>query len=337
MGSLMSDTLLRSLQMLQLIPRFPRKIETTMIRDSLEQYGFNVSARTIQRDLIKMSSIFPLVSDERNKPYGWSWKGDDSIGFPAIDTPTALACVMAERFLSDLIPVSALKKLEPNFKQARNILKELKNSGLGKWENKIRITPRGHQLLTAQIKSGILDVVYESLLVGRRFEAKYQPRQVTESLKYEVSPMAIVHRKNVSYLVCTLWDYIDIKQLAIHRFQAARPLDRNVIIPKGFDIDEYIKSGEFSYPDSNKEIKLKLSFEKMVGKHLYETPLSKEQSITETVDGRLMVKATVLDTEELRWWILGFGGYVEVVSPTKLRNEIRNNLSKALSYYNKQT
>ena len=64
----MSDTLLRSLQMLQLIPRSPRKIETTKIREFLKEYGFDVSVRTVQRDLIKMSSIFPLVSDERNKP-----------------------------------------------------------------------------------------------------------------------------------------------------------------------------------------------------------------------------------------------------------------------------
>ena len=332
MGMPMSDTLLRSLQMLQLIPRSPRKIETTKIREFLKEYGFDVSVRTVQRDLIKMSSIFPLVSDERNKPYGWSWQGNDSIGFPAIDMPTALACVMAERFLTDLIPGSALKKLEPNFKQARNILKETK-SGLGKWENKVRITPRGLQLLPAQIKPGVLDVVYESLLVGCRFEASYQPRDTPEPTKYEVNPMAIVHRNNVSYLVCTLWDYKDIKQLAMHRFHTAKPLDKEVIIPKGFDIDEYIQAGEFSYPDSNKKIKIKLYFGKMAGKHLYETPLSEDQIITEIGDDRLMVKATVLDTDELRWWILGFGGYVEVVSPKKLREEISMSLCSALDHY----
>lgn len=328
----MSDTLLRSLQMLQLIPRSPRKIETTKVRNFLKEYGFEVSVRTIQRDLIKLSSIFPLISDERNKPYGWSWKGNDSVGFPAIDMPTALACVMAERFLIDLIPVSALKKLEPNFKQARNILKETK-SGLGKWENKVRITPRGLQLLPAQIKLSVLDIVYESLLVGHQFEANYQPRVASSPSKYEVNPMAIVHRNNVSYLVCTLWNYTDIKQLAMHRFQTAKPLDKDVIIPKGFDIDEYIQSGEFSYPDSDKKIKIKLYFGEMAGKHLYETPLSEDQSITEIGEDRLMVKATVLDTEELRWWILGFGGYVEVVSPKKLRNEISTSLRSAADHY----
>jgi len=53
----------------------------------------------------------------------------------------------------------------------------------------------------------------------------------------------------------------------------------------------------------------------MFGKHLYETPLSDDKSITEIGDGRMMVKATVLNTEELRWWLLGFGRHVEVVSP----------------------
>lgn len=318
--------------MLQLIPRSPRKIETIRIRDLLAQQDFDVSVRTIQRDLIKMSQIFPLVSDERNKPYGWSWRGSDLVGFPAIDAPTALACVMAERFLGAVMPISTLKKLEPNFKQARNVLKEHK-SGLGKWENKVRIAPRGLQLLPAEIKSGVLDVLYESLLIGRRFEAKYQTRDKDELSKYEVNPLAIVNRHNVSYLVCTLWDYPDIKQLAMHRFQSVGMLEKDVTIPEGFDLDEYIQSGEFSYTDSNKKIKIDLRFEISAGKHLYETPLSVDQKITKEADSCLRVKATVLDTEELRWWILGFGGYVEIVSPVRLRNEIRKNIKNALDNY----
>ena len=328
----MSDTLLRSIHLLQSIPRYPRKIETTRICDSLKQYGFDVSVRTIQRDLNNLSDIFPLVSDDRNKPYGWSWKGNDSIGFPAIDTPTALVSVMAERFLNNVMPSSALKKLEPNFKQARNILKETK-SGLGKWENKVRIIPRGLQLIPAIIKAEVIDVVYESLLIGKRFEASYQSANTEKQTAYEVNPLAIVHRNNVSYLVCTLWNYSDVKQLAMHRFQTVKQIDKKVIIPKGFDIDNYIKAGEFSYPSSDKKIYVKLCFDEIAGKHLYETPLSEDQKITEIEGGRLMVKASVLDTEELRWGLIGFGGLVEVVSPKKIRKDISVSLSKALSHY----
>jgi len=328
----MTDKLLRSLKMLQLVPRAPRKAETAKIRDTLLENGFDVSMRTIQRDLIKLSSIFPLVSDERNKPFGWSWRGNDSVGFPAIDLPSALASLMTEKFLTDVLPSSVLKKLEPNFQQARNVLKET-SSGLGKWENKVRIIPRGLQLLPAEVKPGIMDTVYESLLLEKRFEAKYQPRNAKDLSEYEVSPLGIVNRNNVSYLVCTLWDYPDVKQMALHRFKSVSETDKGVVVPQGFDLDDYIEGGGFSYSESDKKIRLKLIFSEEAGRHLYENPLSEDQVIDVAKDGRVLVKATVLDADELRWWILGFGGLVEVVSPKKLRNDIIDSLSSALQRY----
>ena len=54
------------------IPRQPLKKSPQKLQDDL-QIGFEVSIRTIQRDLKVLSSILPLISDERDKPYGWSW------------------------------------------------------------------------------------------------------------------------------------------------------------------------------------------------------------------------------------------------------------------------
>jgi hypothetical protein len=30
----------------------------------------------VQRDLVELASVFPLVADERSKPYGWRWADD---------------------------------------------------------------------------------------------------------------------------------------------------------------------------------------------------------------------------------------------------------------------
>lgn len=35
-----------------------------------------VHRRTVQRDLVELATVFPLVSDERSKPYGWRWADD---------------------------------------------------------------------------------------------------------------------------------------------------------------------------------------------------------------------------------------------------------------------
>ena len=76
----MGDTVLRQLAMLRAIPPAPRKISTSMLRDRLIEEGFAVDIRTVQRDLGKLSTLFPLACDGRSKPHGWSWRnGQDRL------------------------------------------------------------------------------------------------------------------------------------------------------------------------------------------------------------------------------------------------------------------
>ena len=53
--------------------------------------------------------------------------------------------------------------------------------------------------------------------------------------------------------------------------------------------------------------------------HLHETPLAEDQRIGDEADGRVRVRATVADTPQLRWWLLGFGDAVSVQAPAELR------------------
>ena len=69
----MSESSLRQIQLLQLIPRYPTKISTSQIRDQLTDLGYAVSLRMIQRDLESLESIMPIVCDDRERPFGWSW------------------------------------------------------------------------------------------------------------------------------------------------------------------------------------------------------------------------------------------------------------------------
>jgi len=43
---------------------------------------------------------------------------------------------------------------------------------------------------------------------------------------YTVNPLGLVMRDGTTYLVCTLLDYTDIRQLAMHRMGSAQLLDR---------------------------------------------------------------------------------------------------------------
>lgn len=59
-----------------MLPRPPRRIDTAAIEARLRDRGIEVHRRTIQRDLLELAEVFPIVADERAKPYGWRWAED---------------------------------------------------------------------------------------------------------------------------------------------------------------------------------------------------------------------------------------------------------------------
>lgn len=64
--------------MLRMIPRAPSKVSVKDLCDQLRDADFVVTERTVQRDLVELSSVFPLAVDDRAKPFGWSWQRDAS-------------------------------------------------------------------------------------------------------------------------------------------------------------------------------------------------------------------------------------------------------------------
>jgi predicted DNA-binding transcriptional regulator YafY len=313
----MADTLLRQWTMLRLIPRAPRKIETAALERLLFEEGFEVNRRSIQRDLNTLSTRFPLLCDMREKPYGWCWDADAVLDVPGMDPTTALTFALAERFLNHVLPPATLRRMEPHFRQARGVLDHVDHPGMAHWPEKVRILPRGLKLLAPEIDQPVLDVVYAALLKERCFKAHYQPREAAETT-YEVNPLGLVLRDAVTYLVCTLWNYQDVLQLALHRMQYAEILDKPASRPADFDLDAYIAAGHFASPYSGEMVRLEVLFEADAAYHLRETRLSEDQELTDQPDGRVLVKATVRDTGELRWWLLGFEEAVEVLSPEGL-------------------
>jgi len=317
----MSEATLRYLAMLRCVPRRPGKISASAMRERLVEQGFEVTLRTVQRDLHHLSGMFPLISDEPAKPTGWSWSGAVE-DLPAMEPHTALAFVLAQRFLEPLLPPATLAALAPHIARAEAVLDNLGRSGLGAWPGKVRVVPRGQRLLPAPIDPRVLEVVYAALLGGRCFDARYRPRGAAGAVDYEVNPLGLVFRDAVVYLVCTLWDYQDVKQLALHRFDGARVLDQWVQVPRGFDLDDYLASGAFAYPvTADRPVRLVALFDADAAKHLRETPLAADQRLRDEPDKRVRLRATVADTSELRWWLLGFGDQVEVVKPVAMRRE----------------
>lgn len=331
------ETLLRQWQTLRMIPRHPRKVTATLLCASLNADGFAVGKRTVERDLQSLASIFPLVSDERSRPFGWSWQKDaPAFDLPGISNSEAITLLLSREHLRNLLPASTIAQLQPYFALAEQKLTALEqHSGIAGWQHKVRVIPASQPLLAPKIDETVQATLHEALLNERQCHIKYQKREASKAESYPVHALGLVQRGQVLYLVCTIKTYPQIRILALHRILAAELLEESISIPADFDLDAYIASGALGWFPKD-TIRLKAIFTAEVAAHLYETPLSEDQSMTELPDGRIQLTATVLETLQLRWWLQGFGEAVEVVKPVQLRRQITEGVQHLAACYTKE-
>jgi predicted DNA-binding transcriptional regulator YafY len=64
-----------------------------------------------------------------------------------------------------------------------------------------------------------------------------------------------------------------------------------------------------------------------------ECRLADDQKIKPYDDDCIIIEATVPDTYDLRWWLMGFGDQVEVLAPKSLRDEFREISAGMLADY----
>lgn len=317
-------SLLRQWNMLRLLPRAPGKMAVRELHQRLADMDFDVSERTLQRDLIELATVFPLVVDDRDKPFGWSWQKDAaSFDLPCLSLPEALTLTLVEQHLGNHLPPNTIAALQPHFQSAARALASVDGATLSKaWLNKVRSIPPQQPLLPPSLDAECQRIVYLALLHDRQLTLHYKRREATAAAVYAaVHPLAVVERGGLIYLVCMFADYDDVRTIALHRVEQAEMRYDDARKKPGFDLDAYIASGQFGII-AGAPITLRAVFSRAAGEHLFETPLSSDQVMSVAADGRLLLAASVPNTRALLWWLLGFGDGVEVQEPVALREEM---------------
>ena len=330
------ETSIRLIKLLTYIPKYPAKRSLSNFKEHLESLGYEVTDRTIQRDLLKLEKYFPLLCDDRNPPYGWSWQEDaKEINLSAMDKVEALSLSLAEKYLEPLMPIENYERIRNLFDRANNTLESSEQSQLKKWRDRVRVLPQSQRLEPPLINQEVQSNIYDALLNGEQLDVQYLKANSKLAQKRTVNPLGIVLMGIVHRLICTMDpDFKKIRHLPLHRFKTANANGETSIEPENFDIDDYLDKESLSFLRTEKKLKVELLFRGNTGFHLSETPVSKDQKYKEEKNGKIRISGTVADTEQLRWWILGFGENVEVIKPSTLRDEIALRVKLVNAIYN---
>ena len=300
------------------------------IYQKLVDDGYDVSQRTVERDLRELPDMFPnqILVIDRMKPFGYRLPSNHR-KYSGMSPSEAVCLQLAVDYLNPLLPSRTLDPISPYLKEAEMVLKQKSATKMKRWKSKVLTQYEGLQLEPAKIDRQILNDIHIALWNGSSIKVLYLSKNSKTPKEYFIHPGGLVYRGRVSYLVGSFDGNADnLIYLPLHRFKKVSVLEE-YSVHRNADIRK-LSEELLGFKVNPDKVKVLLKFTRFAGTHLYESPLSSRQQITESKDGYLLVEDTVTDDMELRFWIRGFGDEVEVIRPKSLRLEFIQ-MSKRMS------
>lgn len=317
----MSESNIRAIQILSLIPTEPNYITTKDIQSKLENESpdFKVSLRTIQRDISQLSSSLSIIQYKK----GWCFtKNTKVFQLPSMNFEAALGFKLIDKFLEKMLPPAIINFLHLYVAKAEEIL-DSSNDKLAykEWTDKIEVI-NTNPLINPEIDSKTVNIIYEAIFKKKKLHVlEYQKRNL-EIDSFETDPLGLVFRDNNIYLVGTSTKYDHVVNRPLHRIKKAVILDQKAEIPKDFILKNSLKS--FDWLLSDKKFKFKAEVNKVVSNQFYEKKISEDQKITKCENGNIIVEATIEDSNNLRFFLFTLADNIKIIEPKKLLDEFKN-------------
>lgn len=322
--------LARQWELLKLIPSRAPGVTASELRSKLSGSGYQVSKRTVERDLNDLARQFGIACNEVSKPYGWHWLPGAQHGFGGVDLIDAVSLTMAGDVLRQVLPSKMLTILEPKLEQARKKLSALREHPLVRFQDKVRYLPMSYGFVPPTIPSMVFEAIQKALVEERQIAVRYAAFN-SPSKALQLHPLSLIQRGNTPYLVATAFDYDDVLLFAVHRFNSVEVTDMAIRVPAGYSVDQHIDEGIMDFGQAE-SIRLRARLSDELAVYLAETPVSVDQKLSYR-DGGWQVTATVRKSWQLHFWILSQGAGIEVLAPKELRRRICHALEHAYSNY----
>ncbi|HET8809043.1 MAG TPA: WYL domain-containing protein [Flavobacteriaceae bacterium] len=266
------------------------------LESELQEYDFNVSKRTFQRDLDDIRSLYNIdvQYDFFRKVYFIEFEEQPE---------------MNERILEAFDVFNALNLSDRLSKHIH-------------FENR---KPQGTENLY-----GLLHAI------KNRFQIKFTYHKFWEDelTKRNVVPLALKEFKNRWYVLAKDLKDEDLKTFALDRLTELEITKKKFPFPKNFDVNLHFEHCFGIIGSSGqKPQEIILSFDPFQGKYIKSLPLHHSQQILIDNEKELRIKLTLFITHDFYMELLSFGENVKVIQPKSLINSLVETAKKVLGKY----
>lgn len=320
------DMIHRQWDILKYLDVEPNYTTIENIQNEIKEKGYVYSEKTIIRDLQVLKKYFGIA--HKNK--GVAYKKDGIKPFITSDYSFLLQQI--EDTLSNLLPESAILVICAYFNSVKNITRNSEN--INHIKNKIEVLYNS-SLIPPKVPKDIIDNIYHAVLNENKVEIKYFKYGWKKPKKYILNSIGIVIKDQNIYFVCKDDDKDYFMHLPAQRIEYIKILNEKSIIPENFNLKEYARDNvqKWDIEEDSELIDFKAEFDNGIAFMIKESPISKNQIITEKEDGSIIVEAKIPDSVQLRGFLLSLGDQVKVTKPKVLRDFFKDTIMNLASMY----
>ena len=321
--------ILRQSTILDIIPLSPRYISSHELMVKLNQFGFDISTRMLQRDLQSLyeQGCFGLEKDTRSKPYGWSinaqWRGGNT---KVMSSEMAQHYLLLEQLLPQSVPSDVKRSVHTKAEQA---LKRF-NGHVPSW-----LSTLSKPSLKVNIDTQLVEQIEHAIKHKRAVSAELYRVLYDEAhwLKFaELSFYNLVEQGGVlmaQFMVGELHD--KCYQMPVYRIRNVHILQKIRREPSAEQLKTLRSAINKGMSRELIELVVKVSDHSTLNQGFIELgELVGKQQID---DKNVLLTYQTIDTEQLTDELFQCAHWLEVIKPEKLRQRIVSKLKAAANIY----
>jgi predicted DNA-binding transcriptional regulator YafY len=180
-------------------------------------------------------------------------------------------------------------------------------------------------------KEEIIDTLAKAMLNNKTCVVSYFSFMDEKTKRFRIDPLHFFESSGGLYLFVRVTRFDEIRILAVERIESLDELDDTFDYPDDFDPQAKLELAfDIIYDET---IELEVIFSSSQAKYIRERKFSPEQEIINNPDGSVTLKMSTSGWFDIKRWILGFGSDARVVSPVKLKEEIKKEMQATLDEY----
>ena len=299
-----------------------RDTNCTKLAEQLE-----VSTKTIMRDLAFMRDQLDLPAEYDPRTFAWRY------AYPVKNFPTVQ--ISEGELLALLVAQKALEQYKgtPYHDQLAHAFEKL-SSGLN---DRISFSPSGtlgnisfHRAGLGRSDLKLFEKLSRAVNESREVEFDYKKPQSAAVEPRRVQPYHLANRENAWYLVGHDLSRGALRTFALARMRAFRVHERAFVRPADFSPARFFGKAFGAFVGTG-DFRVVLRFSAAVADQVRERFWHESQETRDLADGGVEFTVQLGGLDEIVRWILGWGGEVEVLAPSELRDLVRARAEAILS------